>query len=301
MRWMMLLVGLGFAWGATIPLNKLAVLGAQSPIALVFWQQLAGFALLLMWLLSRGRISKRLMSVDRWRLYLVVASLGTLLPHGLSFVAVGMIQANMMSIGIAITPMAAYLIALVMGSETVSLRRSFGLILGAASILLLLGVWLSMLGQGAVWGIGIALLPGLCYAAESNVIAARAAGDFDPVETLFFASGLSCVFTVLLVVVLGIELAPMIRLSVPLMALIASGLLHVMCYAAYFAIVAQTGAVFASQVAYFVTIGGFLSGTFFLGEAAPPQLLIAMVVMIAGVSLVQPRERHQKVPIATRG
>lgn len=301
MHWILFLICLGLAWGVTIPLNKVAVMGSHSPIALVFWQQLVGFALLLVWFLFRWRLGKRRMSRPQWRLYFIVASLGTLLPHALSFVAVGMVQANMMSIGIAITPMAAYLIALSSGSETFTMRRSFGLILGAMSILLLLGVSLSLLGQGAAWGIGIALLPGLCYAAESNVIAARASGDFDPVETLFFASGLSCLFAMLLAVVLGTELAPVLKRSMPFTALIASGLLHVVCYAAYFAIVTRTGAVFASQVAYFVTIGGFLSGTFFLSEAAPPQLLISMTIMMIGVGLVQPRQRHHKEPRVIRG
>lgn len=300
-RWTLLLGCLGLAWGTTIPLNKLAVAPSHSPVALVFWQQLAGFALLLTWFLFRRWTGMRRTCRPQWRLCIIVASLGTLLPHGLSFVAVGMLQANMMSIGIAITPMAAYLIALMLGSEAFSLHRSFGLILGTVAVLLLLGVSVSVLGQGAAWGIGIALLPGLCYAAESNVIAGCANGEFDPVETLFFASGLSCLFAGILNVALGTDLMQMPGRSLTFAALTMSGLLHVICYAAYFAIVARTGAVFASQVAYFVTFGGFLSGTLFLAEAAPPQLLVSMMIMIIGVGLVQPRRQNGKFPRFTRG
>ena len=294
MRWTLSLIFLGLAWGATIPLNKLAVAGGHSTAALVFWQQLAGFALLLTWQSFRRLKGQRRGARPQWGLYLIVASLGTLLPHGLSFAAISMVQANMMSIGIAVTPMAAYLIALGLGRETLSLRRGSGLLLGVTSILLLLGISLTLLGQQAAWGIAIALLPGLCYAAESNVIATSARDRFDPVETLFYASGLSCLLALPLVLGSGSDPLALATLSLSFTALILSGLLHVLCYAAYFAIVARTGAVFASQVAYFVTIGGFLSGTLFLNETAPPTLMVSLGLMVLGVGLVQPRPQQRQ-------
>ncbi|MDK2775562.1 MAG: EamA/RhaT family transporter, partial [Tabrizicola sp.] len=54
-------------------------------------------------------------------------------------------------------------------------------------------------------------------------------------------------------------------------------------------------AVFASQVAYFVTGSGVFWAMLLLGERFSTLVWVALVVMLAGVALVQPNERAKAV------
>jgi len=54
--------------------------------------------------------------------------------------------------------------------------------------------------------------------------------------------------------------------------------------------VGLSGAVFASQVAYIVTLSGVLLGILILGESHSSLIWIALGCMILGLILVQPRK-----------
>ena len=60
-------------------------------------------------------------------------------------------------------------------------------------------------------------------------------------------------------------------------------------YTGYIWLVGRAGAVFASQVAYVVTLGGVLLSALFLGERYSAWVWSALALMIAGLALVQPR------------
>jgi drug/metabolite transporter (DMT)-like permease len=68
---------------------------------------------------------------------------------------------------------------------------------------------------------------------------------------------------------------------------------HALVYAAYVWLAARAGAVFATQTAYFVTGSGVLWAMLLLGERFSAWVWAALVVMLLGLFLVQPRERSR--------
>ena len=77
----------------------------------------------------------------------------------------------------------------------------------------------------------------------------------------------------------------------PEWALLASSILHVAAYTGYIWLVSQAGVVFASQIAYIVTIAGVLISALALHEAYSGWVWAALGLMITGLAIVQPRKR----------
>ena len=78
-------------------------------------------------------------------------------------------------------------------------------------------------------------------------------------------------------------------------ALFCSTLSHVVAYSGFIWLVGKTGAVFASQVAYIVTIAAVLLSVWFLDESYSAWIWGALVLMIVGLALVRPREPESAV------
>ena len=66
-------------------------------------------------------------------------------------------------------------------------------------------------------------------------------------------------------------------------------------YAAYVWLAARAGAVFATQTSYFVTGSGVLWAMLLLGERFSAWVWAALVVMLVGLFLVQPRQGPRPV------
>lgn len=78
-------------------------------------------------------------------------------------------------------------------------------------------------------------------------------------------------------------------------ALALSSALHALLYATYVWLAATAGSVFAAQSSYLVTGAGMVWAMILLGERPSATVWLALAVMLAGVALVQPRERVVKV------
>jgi drug/metabolite transporter (DMT)-like permease len=72
-------------------------------------------------------------------------------------------------------------------------------------------------------------------------------------------------------------------------ALVTSSVVHAVVYASYVWLASKAGSVFASQTAYLVTGSGVIWAMLLLDERFSPVVWVALVVMLAGVALVQPR------------
>jgi drug/metabolite transporter (DMT)-like permease len=145
----------------------------------------------------------------------------------------------------------------------------------------------------AIW-VPFALLGPLFYAAEGNVVARWGTFGLDPVQVMFWASLIAAIIILPVAVLSGqmFFLAPFGR---PEAALVFNSGLHALLYAGYVWLNGKAGAVFASQVAYFVTGSGVFWAMLLLGERFSTLVWVALVVMLAGVALVQPNERAKAV------
>ena len=84
---------------------------------------------------------------------------------------------------------------------------------------------------------------------------------------------------------------PLPPYGAPDFAHIASSAIHVMVYSGYVWLVGRAGPVFAVQVSYLVTIFGVFWARLILSESYAPQVWLALLIMLMGMYLVQPRSK----------
>ncbi|SNS62142.1 DMT family transporter [Antarctobacter heliothermus] len=292
------LVVTGAAWGATQPLAKVAVSEGYRHFGLIFWQAMLVGLLLGMLTLIRG---KRLpLRPAALRLYLFIAVIGTVAPGIASYQAAVHLPSGVLSILLSSVPMFALPIALALGTDRLSAARVLGLLLGLGGVALLVLPEASLpAGTQAVW-IAIALIASACYALEGNVVDKWGTQGLDAVQVLTGASILGAALSLPLALASGQFIVPDLPLGAPDKAVIASAALHGFAYSAYVWLVGRAGAVFAAQVSYLVTLFGVTWAMLFLSEAYAGWVWVALILMMAGMTLVQP-QRKPLVPAPASG
>ncbi len=281
------LVALGIIWGLTIPLTKIAVSTGHQPLGLIFWQMLVATIIL-----SAITIARRVGPVLNRRTliyFLAIGLLGTIIPNSFSYLAASHLPAGVMGIVIASVPMFSLGIALGLRIEGPSYRRSIGVLLGAAAVVLLVAPQTSLPDPGKAIFVLVALVAPLCYGVEGNYIALRAPPGVDAIVTLLGASVIGCLISWPLAVTTGSWVNLFAPWGRPEWALLLSSGCHVVAYTSYIWLVGKAGPVFASQTAYVVTVSAVFLSTLILSETYSGWVWSALALMLAGLALVQPR------------
>lgn len=280
---------LGAAWGATQPLTKIAVSGEYRQFGLIFWQVAISSLILGVVCLVR-KTPLPLTPAAIW-VYVVIALIGTVLPNGASYQAMVYLPAGIVSILLSLIPMIAFPIALVLGNETFRPRRLLGLTLGMIAVLLIALPDASLPDRAMLAFIPLALVAPLFYAFEGNYVARWGTAGLDPFQVMFGASLVGVLITLPLAVGLGQVVDLRTAWGAPEFALLTSSVIHAVTYTAYVWLIGRAGAVFAVQVSYPVTAFGLIWSMLLLGERYSLWVWAAFVVMVVGLSLVQPRPR----------
>ena len=160
--------------------------------------------------------------------------------------------------------MFAFPIALMFGIERFSWRRVAGLCLGLVAILLLVGPEASLPDRMVVMFIPIALIAPVFYAFEGNYVAKW--GGLDPVQALLGASLIGSAIGLVLALASGQFIDPRGPWGVPDYAFVISSFVHAVVYTSYIRLAGRAGPVFATQVAYLVTLWHDLGGGAFGGN-----------------------------------
>jgi drug/metabolite transporter (DMT)-like permease len=286
-RAILLLALLGMLWAITMPLTKIAVSSGHQPLGLIFWQLFISSVVLgAIILLRKSRLP---MNAAALRYYLIIAALGTIFPNSFSYLAAAQLPAGILSIVIATVPMFSMLVALGFGLERFSGIRSAGVLLGAIAVVILVGPDASLPEPEKAVYVLLALIAPFCYGLEANYIAARSPTGFDPVCTIFGASIVGALVSAPLAWFSGDWIDFTQPWQAPEWALFASSVIHAITYCGYIWFVGVTSAVFASQVAYVVTLGGVFFSALLLSESYSAWVFLALALMIGGMLLVQPR------------
>jgi drug/metabolite transporter (DMT)-like permease len=279
------LVAMGIGWGLSWPLAKIAVSTGHGAFGLIFWQLLISILLLGAIHLRRGGgwpITRASLPV-----HITVALFGTILPDAITYPAAFHLPAGILSIIVAATPMLSFPIALALGADRLVPRRMLGLVLG------LVGVGLIVLPEAGVSGpvlwLLLALLAPLSYAIEGNFVDTYGTNGMDAIQVLLGASIIGLVAVTPLALATGQFIVPPLPLGPPEWALIGAATIHAIVYTAYVWLVGRSGAVFASQVSYIVTLSGVLWSMAILGERYAGLVWLAMILMVGGIFLVAPR------------
>ncbi len=283
---------LGIGWGATQSLGKIATETGHQPFGLIFWQLVVCSFVLGALSLPRGKglVLRR----DAMMFYVIVALLGTLVPNFTFYLSVQRLPAGVMSILISTVPLMAFVIALLLGMDRISVPRVAGLGLGLVGVALIALPGGSLPEAGMVVFLPVALIGPLFYALEATYVAQKGTAGLDAVQAMFGASVVGALICLPLALASGQWLNP---LAAPWTraewALIASSTVHALVYAAYVWLAARAGSVFAAQCSYLVTATGVFWAMGLLGERFSPWVWLALVVMLSGVALVQPRKRDE--------
>jgi drug/metabolite transporter (DMT)-like permease len=282
----LVLVILGVGWGSTQSLGKIATSTGHQPFGLIFWQLVVGAVVL--GLVSAARRKGLVFTKETLRFYVIIAFIGTIIPNATFYAAVVHLPAGIMSILIATVPLLAFPMALVLGIDRFSLARAGGLALGILGVALIAspgGAEISMM-----W-VAIAMVGPLFYAIEANWVAHNGTAGMDAVQAMFGVSLIGAVIAAPIALGTGQWVDPL-PFGRPEAALVISSVVHAVVYASYVWLAGRAGSVFASQTAYLVTGTGVIWAMVLLGERFQPVVWLAFLVMLAGVALVQPRERR---------
>ncbi len=287
-RAILTLIGFGMLWAITMPLTKIAVSSGHQPIGLIFWQMFISSVVLGLVTLVR----KTGLPLDRVALrhYLIIAALGTILPNSFSYLVAAQLPAGILSIIIATVPMFAMLIALSLGYERFSGIRLTGVFLGAVAVVILVGPDASLPEpEKAIY----VLIAPFCYGLEGNYIAAKSPPDFDPICATFGASVVGTLISAPVAWFSGSWVNLADPWQEPEWSLLASSVIHAVTYTGYVWFVGVTSAVFASQIAYVVTLGGVFFSALLLSETYSSWVFLALGLMVGGLLLVQPRSESK--------
>ena len=287
----LILLWLGIGWGSTQPLGKIATESGAGPLGLIFWQSVVCVIILGAIPLARGRglVFTREASV----FYVVVALLGTLLPGMTFYISVERLPAGIMSIIISTIPLMAFPMALALRMERFDGLRLLGLMVGLGGVALIALPRASLPDPGMVAFLPLALMGPLLYALEATFVARYGTAGMDAVQAMFGVSVLAMVVTLPLMLATGQGYVPW-PVGRTEAALIGSSALHGLLYATYVWLASRAGSVFASQSTYLVTGSGVLWAMVLLGERFSPLVWLALVVMLAGVALVRPRDHRME-------
>jgi drug/metabolite transporter (DMT)-like permease len=280
---------MGIVWGLAFSLVKIAVELGGTPIGLTFWTCLITGLLLLGFSILRGQ--KLNIKLKDLRIILLLTFLGAMLPNIFFYYAAAHVSAGILSITITVVPIATYALSFLLKLETISARRITGVFFGVGAILVLVLPENSLPNKNEVIWIIVACLSSISYALENVTLAIRGIDGIGPVK-------LSCGINLLAALILGVfSYFTNNFMPVPLPATILTwtilgiSLIGATAYTLFVLTVANSGPLFASQVAFLVTISGVLWGMLIFGEEHSSWVWLSLVLMLIGMALVSPKRK----------
>jgi drug/metabolite transporter (DMT)-like permease len=270
-------------------LARMAVQFGASPIGLTFWQALGGAVILLVLCLFRRKLPT--LNRQHFKHYLIISLVGTAIPGTLFFYAASHVPAGILAITIALVPMITYIVTWALRIDKFQIRRFSGICLGFCAILLLSVPEGSLPGPGMVKWVMLCLVASVFYAIEGIYLEVKVPAQTDSIALLC-----ASLFTSAIIMLPIIYLQDaFVALTYPLgdleWILIAIALVSSSAYAVFIYTVKLSGAVFATMAGYIITLSGVFWGILFFQETHSNWVWASLVLMLAGMALVTPRER----------
>ncbi|MFV0303441.1 MAG: DMT family transporter [Paracoccus sp. (in: a-proteobacteria)] len=285
-EWGQLLI-LSLIWGGSFFLIAIALTGL--PVLTIVTARV-GIAAAVLWLIVAltGRRPPRDPAV--WAAFLVMGLLNNVVPFGLIVWGQTAIPSGLASILNATAPLWTVIIsAALLDDEAATPAKLAGVMLGLAGVAM-------MIGLDTLAGLGHAILPQLAIlgAAISYGFAGVYGRRFRRMGVDPITSGAGMVSgstLILLPVMLAVDGLP--DPDVPARAWLAVALLGIFCtglaYMLYFRILARAGATNLSLVTFLVPVSAILLGWLFLNETLGPAHLIGVLMIAAGLALIDGR------------
>ncbi len=281
-----LLVVLSLLWGAAFILTEV-VLEAFQPFTVVLGR--LGFAALALLIFVYGTGGRMPASPRIWGAFLVMGTVNNLLPFSLIVWGQTHIEGGLAAILIASTPLFSVLLAHVLiREEPITASRLAGVVLGFAGVSLLMapevaaGLGFQGLGQVAV------LAAAVCYACAA-IYGRRNLRSLPASVTA--AGQVTCSSLLVLPLALWFEAPwrsdPTLATWAALLGLSLLG--TALAYGIYFRILATAGATNLMLVTFLVPPSAITFGALFLGERLAWSDLGGLVLILAGLAMIDGR------------
>ncbi len=282
---------IGVLWGGSQLLSKLAVSTGHDPtgVALVS----AIIAVILMSAICLFRGSRLPLSRRAIFFYTACGIFGAALPSTLNYTIISYLPVGVVSILIAGVPMLTLLLGWLLGRERLSMGKVAGIVMGGGAVVLIAAPDAALPGSGMTLWVLLGLVISLCYAIENMVIDITAPAGADAITLM---TGMSWAALVLLLPVVWMRdgWIDMAALGMAEQSIIGVSLIHLFCYTGFVWLIGKAGPVFAAQIGYVVTIAGVFWGMAILGERHSGIVWLSLILMIAGMMLVQPRRESDQ-------
>ncbi|WGW03348.1 DMT family transporter [Tropicibacter oceani] len=282
--WLMV-AALGLVWGATFLFMEIALRGITP-----FWLAAGriGFATLLtvvIWLALGGKLF--LTDHRPWGALTVIGVLSTALPFmllswGLQYVTSGFAGVSMAAVALMVLPLAHFFVP----GERMSLRRLIGFLIGFAGVAVLIGPEALARSGEALEPLGrLACLGAAACYAVSSVTMRR----LPPVDPIGLAAVPLIIGSAFVIPLAWLQEGPPVMpegqtlLVIAILGLVptaGANLLRVL-------VIRSAGPVFMSLTNYQVPLWSVFLGVLLLNEPLRPSLLVALVLILAGVLLSQ--------------
>ena len=286
-----LLFALGTMWGGITVLAKVVGDDGVPALGYAFWQTSGAAIILLTVCLTRGKLPP--LSATHIRHYFVVGALGSAIPSANLFYALSHLPAGVVALVITTVPLITYLLSLVFRLEGFDWWRAGGIVLGFAGTLLVLLPEGSLPNREMTPFVLLAFLSPFFYSC-SSVYAIK----FHPpaADSLHVATGMmgaSCLMLLPASLATGTFYEIWHGFNLINGLIVAHMFLAALTFHMYLVLLRRAGPVYFSQVAFIVTLTAVFFGILFLGEQHSLWIWASLVLIFAGVALVNIRHRSQ--------
>jgi drug/metabolite transporter (DMT)-like permease len=288
----LLLFALVAMWGSAFMFTGIAVRGF-SPTALVTIR--LGIAAVLLTGLVLGR-GQRFPGTRRfWLFSLAISLAGNCVPFWLISFGQQRVDSGLAGILMGIMPLTTMVLAhFFVRDERLNRTKAAGFVVGFVGLVTLIGpeALLELRGQGTEFLHQVAVLGGaVCYAI--NTIVARHRPPTDP---LVAAAGVMLAGSAIMLPLGGAPASAQLVAApfAPLAAMLAISIVATaIATVVFLKLVATAGPSFTSFINYLIPTWALLMGMLFLGEEPDVRVVIALVLILAGIGLGERGARRQ--------
>ncbi|HCI08243.1 DMT family transporter [Ascidiaceihabitans sp.] len=284
--WMMVAL-LGFTWGGTFLVTEIALEGITP-----FWLAAGriAFASILMYAIWQARGGKLFAEPPSQKTKFIMWIMGALssaipfmlLAWGQQYVTGGFAGVSMAAIALMVLPLAHFFVP----GERLTWRKSLGFLIGFCGVVILMGAQAFESTGASLETAGrlACLTAAMCYGINSIMMRRLPAVDTIGLSTVLLIMSAAIVIPIALIVE-GLPPMPSTKtmIVIALLGLIptaAANFLRTL-------VIRSAGPVFMSITNYQVPVWSVVLGALLLGEPLPASLIMAMVLILAGVGLSQ--------------